>query len=76
MVGQVQLDFAFLMGYLHTVIAQIEDPRKQSNNTQYIIKDALLSAFPIFFIQCESFLQHQRLLQTQKGKDNAQTLFG
>lgn len=76
MVGQGQLDFAFLMGYLHTVIAQIEDPRKPSNNTQYTIKDALLSAFSVFFIQCESFLQHQRLLQTRKGKDNAQTLFG
>ena len=76
MVGQGQLDFACLMGYLHRVIAQIEDPRQPSNNTQSTIKDALRSAFSVFFIQCESFLQHQRLLQTQKGKDNAQTLFG
>jgi len=50
MVGQGQLDFACLMGYLHRVIAQIEDPRQPSNNTQYTIKDAHRSAFSVFFI--------------------------
>ena len=27
-------------------------------------------------MQCESFLEHQRQMQSRRGKDNAQTLFG
>jgi hypothetical protein len=35
-----------------------------------------LAAFSVFFMQCESFLEHQRQMQSRRGKDNAQTLFG
>ena len=27
-------------------------------------------------MQCESFLEHQRQMQSRQGQDNAQTLFG
>ena len=32
--------------------------------------------FSVFFMQCESFLEHQRQMQSRQGQDNAQTLFG
>jgi hypothetical protein len=55
---------------------RIEDPRQASNGTRYSLKDAILAAFSVFFMQCESFLEHQRQMQSRRGKDNAQTLFG
>ena len=57
------------------MIEQIAAPRKPSNNTNYSIKDAVLSAFSVFFKQCPSFLDNQRQMQSRKGQDNAQTLF-
>ena len=51
------------------------DTRKPNNNTQYQIGDAILAAFSVFFMQSDSFLAHQRLLQTKKGRSNANTLF-
>lgn len=69
------LGFATLLGYLQAAIANITDPRRASPNTQYSVKDAVLSAFGVFFMQCESFLEYQRQLQSRKGRDNAQTLF-
>lgn len=69
------LGFATLLGYLQAAIANITDPRRASPNTQYSVKDAVVSAFGVFFMQCESFLEYQRQLQSRKGRDNAQTLF-
>ena len=34
------------------------------------------SAFSVFFMQSRSFLDHQRLMNSQKGRDNAASLFG
>jgi hypothetical protein len=70
------LSFGVLLGFLHEVIKQTKDPRQKSNGTRYNLKDAVLAAFSVFFMQCESFLEHQRQMQSQRGKDNAQTLFG
>jgi hypothetical protein len=70
------LSFGVLLGYLHQAIGGLEDPRQASNGTRYSLKDAILSAFSVFFMQCESFLEHQRQRQSRSGKDNAQTLFG
>ncbi len=75
MFGLRVLSFASLLGCLHAVISTINDPRKPSNGTKYTVKDTLLSAFSAFFMQCESFLDHQRQMQTRRGRDNAQTLF-
>ena len=75
MFGLRVLSFVSLLGFLQGVIATIKDPRQPSNGTKYTVKDALLSAFSAFFMQCESFLDHQRQMQAQRGRDNAQTLF-
>jgi len=69
------LGFAALLGYLQAAVAKIQDPRKASPNKQYSIKDAVLSAFAAFFMQCESFLEYQKQLNSRKGRDNTQSLF-
>jgi hypothetical protein len=35
-----------------------------------------MAAFSVFFMQCESFLEHQRQMHSRCGQDNAQSLFG
>jgi len=65
-----------LLGFLQSAIAQVKDPRQPSNATQYSLKDAFLGAFSVFFMQCESFLEHQRQMQSRHGRNNAQSLFG
>jgi hypothetical protein len=37
--------------------------------------DVVLGAFSAFFMQNESFLEHQRQLHSRWGRNNAQTLF-
>ena len=34
-----------------------------------------MAAFSVFFTQLPSFLEHQRWLKEQQGKDNAKSLF-
>lgn len=65
-----------LLGFLQSAIAQVKDPRQPSNATQYSLQDAFLGAFSVFFMQCESFLEHQRPMRSRHGRDNAQSLFG
>lgn len=50
--------------------AEIKDPRLASNATRYSIKDTVLGAFSVFFMQCESFLEHQRQIHSRYGQDN------
>jgi hypothetical protein len=70
------LSLTDLLARLREAIAAISDPRASSNATKYSVADAVLGAFAMFFMQCESFLEHQRQMQSRRGKDNAQTLFG
>lgn len=70
------LSFAVLLNYLNQAVEQIADPRQPSNATRYKLSDVILGAFSVFFMQCESFLEHQRQMQSRRGKDNAQSLFG
>ena len=56
--------------------AGLPDARKASNNQRYTVKDAVLSAFSVFFMQSGSFLAHQRDMQRSKGRSNAMSLFG
>ena len=70
------LSFETLMAYLNRSIGQVQDPRKPSNATQYHLSDVVLGAFSVFFMQCESFLEHQRQMSSRCGQNNAQTLFG
>ena len=70
------VSFSMLLGYLERVITRLVDPRSPSNATRYSLKDFVLGAFSAFFMQSESFLEHQRQMNSRCGRDNAQTLFG
>ena len=50
--------------------------QRQGLNTTYDMADFALAAFARFFMQCPSFLAHQRHLETGQGRSNCQTLFG
>ncbi len=66
--------FSTLRGFLEEAIGQFPDKRT-GKNTRYSIREAALSAFSVFFTQSPSFLSHQRLMQRQKGGNNAKTIF-
>ncbi len=72
----ISLAFSDLLSEFHRLIETLQDPRKPSNNTTYSLKDVVLSAFSLFFMQSSSFLEYQRQVQTSQGKDNVQTLLG
>lgn len=65
-----------MLAFLQQAISSIKDPRQASHATRYSLKDAVLAGFSAFFMQCESFLEHQRQMHSRCGKDNAQSLFG
>jgi hypothetical protein len=51
-------------------------PDKRVGSNQFIqMKDVGLSAFSVFFLQCPSFLEHQRAMRTREGDNNANSLF-
>ena len=50
--------------------------KRTGKNTRYGMEDAALSAFSVFFTQTPSFLEFQRTMEKNKGKSNAQKLFG
>ena len=70
------LNFALLLRWLHQLIAQIDDPRQPSNGTSFTLRDLVLGAFSVFYMQCPSFLDYQRQVHSRHGHDNAQSLFG
>ena len=72
----MKLSFIALLDYLNRAILGMKDPRLASNATKYSLSDAVLGAFSVFFMQSESFLEHQRHLESDRGKSNTQTLFG
>jgi len=43
---------------------------------KYSMADAALSAFSVFFMQSPSFLEYQKTMQKERGKNNAHGLFG
>ncbi|MGR3278882.1 ISNCY family transposase [Acaryochloris marina NIES-2412] len=69
------LNFSLLLHWLKQLIEQLDDPRQPSNGTKFQLKDIVLGAFAVFFMQCPSFLEHQRQVHSRHGHDNAQTLF-
>ena len=64
-----------LIHLLSSELDNLPDNRKPGNNTKYEISDAVLSAFSIFFTQSPSFLEHQKLMEKMKCKNNADSLF-
>jgi len=73
--GGSQNTFETLHRFLEDMIGTFSDVRK-GKNTVYEIRDAVLSAFSVFFLQCPSFLSHQKAMRIRKGKNNANTIFG
>jgi hypothetical protein len=69
------LEISELMQFLRSLLYDLPDERKPGNNTRYEVEDAVMAAFSIFFTQSASFLDHQRLMKSNKGKDNAESLF-
>ena len=69
------LRFEALRTMLQQQVEHLPDCRK-GRNIQYRMPDAALGAFGIFFTQAPSFLEYQRRLQENKGRNNAHTLFG
>ncbi len=61
---------------IRAVFQILPDKRGKSNNRRYLMQDAALSAFSVFFTQSPSFLDYQIRMQQQHGRNNAQTLFG
>ena len=72
----MSLGFESLLAYLNRAIDQTPDPRQSSNGTRFSLHDLVLGAFSVFFMQCESFLEHQRHQQSHTGHNNGQSLFG
>lgn len=73
--GKNVLTFSDVVKQLRTTFEAFCDPRT-GKNTSYMMVDAGLSAFSVFFMQSPSFLDFQRTMQETHGKNNAQTLFG
>jgi len=72
----MKLSFGALIAYLNRAIVAMKDPRQASNASKYSLKDAVLAAFSVFFMQSESFLEYQRHLESDHGTSNAESLFG
>ena len=66
------LEIPELMQFLRQQLHDLPDERKPGNHTKYQVEDAVMAAFSIFFTQSASFLEHQRLMKSNKGKDNAE----
>ena len=64
-----------LLSSLRTCFETFPDGRRGANG-QYSIADFGMSAFSAFFMQCPSFLAHQRRLEEGHGRSNCQSLFG
>jgi hypothetical protein len=71
----VTLEIPELIQFLVEELHDLPDDRKPGNNTKYQVEDAVKAAFSVFFTQSPSFLEHQRLMKSSKGKDNASSLF-
>ena len=67
---------ATLVGLIRETLCGLPDKRKGGNNQCYAMGDAGLSAFSVFFLQSPSFLDYQRRMQKERGRNNASSLFG
>ena len=66
---------ASLLDSLRGSLERLPDKR-QGANTQYRMVDFGMAAFSAFFMQCPSFLDHQKQLEEGQGRSNCETLFG
>jgi hypothetical protein len=65
------------IGQIKQAFENLPDARSGNGVYQkYAMSDAALSAFSVFFIQSPSFLDDQKTMEKERGKNNAQSLFG
>jgi hypothetical protein len=64
-----------LLSEFKAVCAGFPDTR-DGRSGNIAVEDFGLSAFSMFFMQCESFLSYQRVLEKGHNRSNCQTLFG
>jgi hypothetical protein len=69
------LSFDRLRSILVATVTRLPDYRTGPHRI-YEIAEAALGAFAVFFTQSPSFLAYQRDMQRNKGRNNAQSLFG
>lgn len=69
------LNLQNIMNHFRQRWSKAVDVRKPGNNAKYRVVDGILAAFAVFFMQSSSFLEHQRLLESKKGRSNARSLF-
>lgn len=74
-VANQRYDFGELMSEFRRLSSLMPDKRS-GKNVQYRLSDIVMSAYSLFFMQCESFLAHQRAMEAGRGSNNAQSLFG
>ena len=75
--GQLSpLSASLLIERIRDTFGRLPDARKGGNNQRYGLEDAALSAFAVFFTQSPSFLDYQVRMHKQRGRNNAQSLFG
>jgi hypothetical protein len=70
-----EFTFDSVIEFFRKTLQDLPDSRT-GKNTTYTIVDAALAGFSVFFTQNPSFLAFQKLMQQNKGKNNAQSLFG
>jgi len=68
------VQFKELLARIRQALERLPEHRS-GKNTRYSLMEAGLSAFAVFFMQSPSFLAHQRDMQRQRGRNNAQSLF-
>lgn len=65
---------ASLLDSLRRCLERLPDKRRGMNST-YRMADFGMAAFSAFFMQCSSFLEHQKQLENDHARSNCQTLF-
>lgn len=71
---EVTLSLEHIIDCIASVFDSQQDGRNQER-CQYLMSDAGLAAFSVFYTQSPSFLSYQRDMAKRKGKSNAQTVF-
>lgn len=70
------LRFKEMLRVLNEKAEVLPDWRRGGNHMKYKIRDGVLAAFAMFYMQSPSFLAYQRDMERKKGKNNASSLFG
>jgi hypothetical protein len=68
--------FTSLVDRLKAVADGLADKRRAGHDRKYEIRDAVLSAFAVFFIGHPSLLSFARAMREKKKRDNLESIFG